>query len=271
LKPNANLIIWTNTLGKQPIITVCKEYDYHLVGEYLWAKRTSATTPSEMSTKNEVLLRVYESALIFQKDSITSAVKAKPTSSSDTCLPWSVITGYHDLEASQAHPHPCHKPFESLEPLLRAWTRPGDLVLDVFAGSGGILSATARIGGRRMRGIETLDEWARNAEQAVQQQRQAAEGTAKEEEKQLSTKGVPVIPISGDMGAESMKIAANQEDVVDDDDQSPAREADDVAAAVVNKRRAATTAQAPSRDTAASARSTAVRKAVPRAKPVGRK
>ena len=37
-----DIIIWTNTLGKQPIVAVCKELGYNLCGEYLWAKRTSA-------------------------------------------------------------------------------------------------------------------------------------------------------------------------------------------------------------------------------------
>ena len=37
-----DIIIWTNTLGKQPIVAVCRELGYHLCGEYLWAKRTSA-------------------------------------------------------------------------------------------------------------------------------------------------------------------------------------------------------------------------------------
>ena len=38
----ADIIIWTNTLGKQPIVAVCKELGYNFCGEYLWAKRTSA-------------------------------------------------------------------------------------------------------------------------------------------------------------------------------------------------------------------------------------
>jgi site-specific DNA-methyltransferase (adenine-specific) len=162
LKKDAPLVIWTNVLGKKPIVDVCKELGYVLNGEYLWAKRTSATSPSPNSTKNEVLLRVYESALVFRKDPLPQLGPA------DREVPWSAITGYHEDESEYRHDHPCHKPFKSLEPLLRAWTKPGDLVLDVFAGSGAILQAAVRIGDRRVVGIETLPQWATRANEAIE-------------------------------------------------------------------------------------------------------
>jgi DNA modification methylase len=49
--------------------------------------------------------------------------------------------------------HPTQKPVEALLPLIEAFTRPGDLVLDPFAGSGSTLVA-ARTLGRRYLGIE---------------------------------------------------------------------------------------------------------------------
>jgi site-specific DNA-methyltransferase (adenine-specific) len=162
LKKDAPLIIWTNVLGKKPIIDVCSELGYVLNGEYLWAKRTTTASPSPNSTKNEVLLRVYESALVFRKE---PSPQLRPD---DKEVPWSVITGYHDEESEYRHDHPCHKPFRSLEPLLRSWTRPGDLILDVFSGSGAILQAAVRIGGRRVVGIETLPQWAQRANEAIQ-------------------------------------------------------------------------------------------------------
>jgi hypothetical protein len=53
------LVIWTNFLGKEPIRTVAHGLGYTQAGEFVWAKRTSE------SDGNEVLLRVYETALVF--------------------------------------------------------------------------------------------------------------------------------------------------------------------------------------------------------------
>jgi DNA modification methylase len=39
----------------------------------------------------------------------------------------------------------------------------GDLILDPFAGSGAILAAGAKIGGRRVLGIEKLETWSKYA------------------------------------------------------------------------------------------------------------
>lgn len=52
--------------------------------------------------------------------------------------------------------HPTQKPLEALTPLIETLSRPGELVLDPFAGSGSTLVA-ARNAGRRWLGIE-LDE-----------------------------------------------------------------------------------------------------------------
>eukprot|EP01035_Chromulina_nebulosa_P017401 gene17401-22950_t len=153
LSNEATLIIWTNALGKQPITSIANELGYKLIGEYLWAKRTTNQV-KENSTKNEVLLRVYESALVFQRLELVNNIK--PLTINDKCIQWSVITGYHDQDT--VHPHPCHKPFPVIEPLIRQWSSPGQLVLDPFCGSGGIIKSAQRVD-RRVKGIEKLDEW----------------------------------------------------------------------------------------------------------------
>ncbi len=187
LKPAAPLVIWTNALGKAAIVSVCKELSYNLRGEYLWAKRTSDRPVAESSTKNEVLLRVYETALVFQHSSVApiTFLEVSAQQRSDAALPWAVVTGYHDthtnsnmndssdvLSSSSSggsnvtvpHLHPCHKPLASLEPLIHTWSAANDLVLDPFSGSGGIASAVLKVGGgRRVAGIEVIEEWARYA------------------------------------------------------------------------------------------------------------
>ena len=41
--------------------------------------------------------------------------------------------------------HPTQKPIEALTPLIEAFTKPGDLVLDPFCGSGSTLAAAQRL------------------------------------------------------------------------------------------------------------------------------
>ncbi len=77
---------------------------------------------------NEQLLRVYETALIFLREPLP--------------------------------------PLTVLEALLRAWTRPGELVLDPFAGSGSIPAAALRLG-RRAACLEIEPGWARRVSERL--------------------------------------------------------------------------------------------------------
>ena len=61
-----------------------------------------------------------------------------------------------------AHQHPTQKPVALAEHFLRLHTRPGDLVLDPFAGSGSTGVACARLG-RRFIGIESDPTWVEHA------------------------------------------------------------------------------------------------------------
>ena len=153
LKPNADLVIWTNALGKKIISDCAAVYGYKLVGEYLWAKKSKRERGD--SLRSELTLRVYETALIFSNkkydDERILSLKS---------LPWSVVWGYHDtVNASAPHSHPCHKPLAVLEPLLLTWTKAGDVILDPFSGSGSIAVAALKVGSRSVIGIERLSQW----------------------------------------------------------------------------------------------------------------
>jgi site-specific DNA-methyltransferase (adenine-specific) len=142
------LIVWTNFLGKEPIRAAAQEMGYGEAGEFVWAKRTS------QSEGNEVLLRVYETALVFLKGPLPAL---RP---GDLPRVWCVAAGYDDDgEARTWGDHPNHKPFSVLEPLLRQWSSPGDLVLDPFAGSGSIPAAALRLQ-RRVACSEIDPVWA---------------------------------------------------------------------------------------------------------------
>ena len=63
--------------------------------------------------------------------------------------------------------HPCEKPREMAEDLVRQCSRPGDVVLDTFAGSGVFLAAAARLG-RVAWGCDFQQKWAASAASALE-------------------------------------------------------------------------------------------------------
>jgi len=142
------VLVWTNFLGKEPIRAVARELGLLEAGEFLWAKKSS------QREGNEQLLRVYETALVFLRAPLPEPAPADPP------RVWCVAAGYDDEgEAERWGNHPNHKPFSVLEPLLRQWSRPGDLVLDPFAGSGSIPAAALRLR-RRAACFEVDAGWA---------------------------------------------------------------------------------------------------------------
>jgi site-specific DNA-methyltransferase (adenine-specific) len=153
------LVVWTNFLGKEPIRAVARELGRVEAGEYLWAKRSS------QAEGNEQLLRVYETALVFVPAALPDLGPR------DVQRVWSVAAGYDDDgEAARWGSHPNHKPFSVLEPLLRQWSGPGDLVLDPFAGSGSIPAAALRLQ-RRAACFEIDARWAAKVSRRISEVR----------------------------------------------------------------------------------------------------
>ncbi len=150
LVPTAPLVIWTNLLGREPIAAVAKELGWRcLVGAFVWGKRTRE------GNSGEELLRVVETALVLSP--LEHVVHQDPGAAA---LPWSVVAGCDDDgEAERWGSHPSHKPFGVIEPLIRTWSRPGELVLDPFAGSGSIPAAALKLA-RDVACIELEPEWA---------------------------------------------------------------------------------------------------------------
>lgn len=142
-------VVWSNLLGKEPIIAAAKALGWsHLWGEFTWAKRTRP------SNSGEELLRVVEVAVVM------SRTPRPLEKNDDAALPWAVVAGYDDDgQAARFGNHPNHKPFGVLEPLIRTYSRPGDLVVDPFAGSGSIPAAALALG-RQTACIERDPSWA---------------------------------------------------------------------------------------------------------------
>jgi site-specific DNA-methyltransferase (adenine-specific) len=156
LAADASVVIWTNLLGREPITSACRELGYgHQVGEFIWGKRTRP------SNSGEEILRVVETALVFTRTPPPAPSLEAPAT------PWSAVAGYDDDgDAARWGSHPNHKPFGVLEPLLRTWSKPGQLVVDPFAGSGSIPAAALRLG-RQSVCLELEPEWAARVQERL--------------------------------------------------------------------------------------------------------
>ena len=71
----------------------------------------------------------------------------------NVCLPENPIPDVIDFPYAGNKLHPTQKPVEALRPLIEAFTKPGELVLDPFCGSGSTLAAAQKLG-RDWIGIE---------------------------------------------------------------------------------------------------------------------
>jgi len=73
-------------------------------------------------------------------------------------------TSFPQGETKRHNTHPCIKPIKLMAYLVTMGSRPGDLVLDPFAGSGSTCIAAKMLGGRRFIGIEREADYCRIAE-----------------------------------------------------------------------------------------------------------
>jgi site-specific DNA-methyltransferase (adenine-specific) len=158
-KPHAPFIVWTNLLGRTPTSTAAAAAGRpHLWGEYIWGKRTRE------GNSGEEILRVVETALIFGTTPLP-----QPTTH-DTAKPWAVVASYDpDGEAERWGKHPSHKPFNVLEPLIRAWSTPQALIADAFSGSGSIAAAAKKLE-RACAAIELEPVWAQTTNERLRAQ-----------------------------------------------------------------------------------------------------
>lgn len=86
----------------------------------------------------------HESAYVLAKGR-----PALPAAPLPDVLPWEYTGNRH---------HPTEKPVSALQPLIESFTRPGDIVLDPFAGSGSTCVA-AELAGRRWIGVELMKQY----------------------------------------------------------------------------------------------------------------
>lgn len=126
------------------VITFCSQEDYpfHPDERAYWIK-----TPS---TKNYTkhLGRFVEHIFIHRGEKGTF----------NAGLHWSQYTGVYTDLVEEPNGHQWVKPLSLMERLVKIYTRPGDLVLDPFCGSGRMLQACKNLG-RRYIGIDSDPKW----------------------------------------------------------------------------------------------------------------
>eukprot|EP01125_Pyxidicula_operculata_P017298 TRINITY_DN6058_c0_g1_i1.p1 TRINITY_DN6058_c0_g1~~TRINITY_DN6058_c0_g1_i1.p1 ORF type:complete len:272 (+),score=67.97 TRINITY_DN6058_c0_g1_i1:214-1029(+) len=168
------MIIWTNFLGRVPIIKVAREVGFnHVWNEFIWCKpshqiprkadSSSSKQPDNVGktyynplvTSNETLMRVYETALV-----VSPSPCPLPNQPHNVKIdginnpPTAVVCGYHGqgvdhlpflsvgedpsmIDRCIDH-HPHHKPSPVMVPLIRAYTNHETVILDPFSGSGSV-------------------------------------------------------------------------------------------------------------------------------------
>ena len=131
LKPNTFCVSFYGWNSVAVFFEAWKRAGFTAVGHIVWHK--------DYSSRRGFLNARHEQAYVLVKGR-----PAKPAQPLDDVRPW---------EYSGNVAHPTEKAVSVLQPLIRSFSRPGDLVLDPFSGSGSTLVAAA-LSGRRYMGID---------------------------------------------------------------------------------------------------------------------
>lgn len=131
LKPNTFCISFYGWTAVAAFFEAWMRAGFTAVGHIVWHK--------SYSSRRGFLNACHEQAYVLVKGR-----PAKPAHPLDDVRPW---------EYSGNVTHPTEKAVSVLLPLIRSFSRPGDLVLDPFSGSGSTLVAAA-LSGRRSLGID---------------------------------------------------------------------------------------------------------------------
>lgn len=131
LKPDAFCVSFYGWNKADIFISAWKAAGFRVVDQFIFPKRYASSTGA--------IERRHEAAYLLAKGDPPNPAKPPPS-----VVPWQ-YTG-NKL-------HPTQKPLGVLKPLIAAFTKPGQMILDPFAGSGSILIAAKQLN-REAIGIE---------------------------------------------------------------------------------------------------------------------
>lgn len=140
LKPDRFCISFYGWPHADRYVSAWKAAGFRTVGHLVWVK--------QYASRKGYLAGQHESAYLLAKGS-----PKLPTSPLSDVLSWEYTKNVF---------HPTQKPVASLTPLVAAFSQPGDVVFDPFAGSGSSLVAAKQLG-RHYLGIELDDHYQRVA------------------------------------------------------------------------------------------------------------
>ncbi|MGE0278466.1 MAG: DNA methyltransferase [Nitrospiraceae bacterium] len=132
MKPDSYAVSFYGYDKADLFIAAWKKAGFRIVGHIVFPKDYASSTGHTQ--------RRHEQAYLLAKGR-----PLPPANPAPDVIRWTTYTGNRL--------HPTQKPIDILTPLITAFSRPGDLVLDPFAGSGSTLVA-ARKAGRNFTGIE---------------------------------------------------------------------------------------------------------------------
>jgi len=136
LKPNTFCVSFYGWNSVSAFMTAWRDAGFQPVGHIVWHKA--------YASRKGFLQARHEQAYLLAKGR-----PAQPRSPLNDVQPW---------EYSGNRIHPTEKAVSILRPLIDSFSKPGDLVLDSFAGSGSTLVSAALLG-RRYLGIELETEY----------------------------------------------------------------------------------------------------------------
>ena len=141
LQPNSFAVSFYGWNHVEKFMTAWKKAGFRIVGHFVFAKHYA-------SRKGYTEAR-HECAYLLAKGNPQRSGIALPD-----VMPWGRYTGNRL--------HPTQKPLEILRPLIKSYSRIGDVVLDPFAGSGSTILAAEQLR-RSWIGIEMDAQYHRNA------------------------------------------------------------------------------------------------------------
>ncbi|MEM9668645.1 MAG: DNA methyltransferase [Pseudomonadota bacterium] len=155
LKPNSYCISFYGWTALAEFTAAWADAGFKIVGRIVWTK--------DYASRASHTRYQHEAAVVLVK-----GFPKKPDNPMSDVQPW---------EYTGNRSHPTEKAVSVIAPLIRSFSKPGDLVLDPFLGSG-TTAVAAALNGRDYLGIELEQGYCQHAERRLAGLRQWQEGLA---------------------------------------------------------------------------------------------